>query len=109
MRILAWLLPDASFGERHEGWTRRNYRPRHGRPPLPVRGWQAAANVALAVQRRHLDIPEGESMARASKPSPKPSLVLQNAATLTRARCSSDGSGSALSSLPSITARQEGR
>ncbi|HXS63182.1 MAG TPA: hypothetical protein VN767_09910 [Streptosporangiaceae bacterium] len=79
MRLLAWLLPDASCSEQPDGWTRRDYRPRHGKPPLAVRGWHAAAGIALAAQRRYLeDLPEEESMTRVRKPGPEPSLVMAN-------------------------------
>jgi hypothetical protein len=76
--VLDWLLPDASYSEQREGWTRRDYRPRHGKPPLAVRGWRAAAGIALTVQHRYLDLPEEESMARAPRTGPEPSLVLAN-------------------------------
>ena len=78
MSLLAWLLPDVSYDEQRVGWTRRDYQPRHGKPPLAVRGWQAAAGVALAAQRRYRDLPEEENTARAPRTSPEPSLVMAN-------------------------------
>jgi len=52
--LLAWLLPDTSYIDQHEGWTRRDYRPRHGKPPTAVRGWRAAMAAARAAEERYL-------------------------------------------------------
>jgi len=52
--LLGWLLPDAGYQEPSDGWSRTAYRPRHGKPPLPVRGLQAAAVAAERARLRYL-------------------------------------------------------
>lgn len=49
-----WLLPDASDQALSEGWRRDGYRPRHGKPPLTVRGALTAATVVARVRTRYL-------------------------------------------------------
>jgi hypothetical protein len=78
VKLLAWLLPEASYSEPREGWARRDYRPRHRKPPLALRGWHAASDLALAVQQRYLEMPEEENLARVRRSSPEPGLVMAN-------------------------------
>ena len=56
---LDWLLP-ASFAEPAESWRRDAYRPRHGRPPLAVRGAQTAATVVARARIRYLGVAEDD-------------------------------------------------
>ncbi len=61
--LLGWLLPDASYQVLFEDWGRTAYRPRHGRPPLPVRGIQAAATALDRARQRYLGASEDDSVA----------------------------------------------
>ena len=52
--LLDWLLPDASHETQLDGWTRAGYRPRHGKPPVAIRGVQSAAIVLGRARQRYL-------------------------------------------------------
>jgi hypothetical protein len=58
--LFGWLLPDASYQELADGWKRNAYRPRHGRPPLAVRGAQSAAAVVGRARERYLGMGDEE-------------------------------------------------
>lgn len=61
-----WLLPDASYQVLFEGWDRQQYRPRHGKPPLVVRGAYSAAVAVGRARERYLGATEDESLAGAA-------------------------------------------
>jgi hypothetical protein len=61
--MFGWLMPDAAHQALFEGWDRQHYRPRHGRPPLVVRGAYSAANVIGRARERYLGAGEEESLA----------------------------------------------
>ncbi len=61
--LLGWLLPDASYQVLFEDWGRNAYRPRHGRPPLPVRAVQAAGAAFDRARQRYLGASEEEGAA----------------------------------------------
>lgn len=69
--MLGWLLPDASYQALIEGWDRQHYRPRHGRPPLVVRGASSAASVLGRARERYLGAAEEESLAGAPGRRPR--------------------------------------
>lgn len=58
-----WLLPDASYQALSDGWRRDGYRPRHGKPPLAVRGASTVATVAARVRTRYLGVAEEDGPA----------------------------------------------
>jgi hypothetical protein len=58
--LLGWLLPDASYTELCDGWQRTAYRPRHGKPPLAIRGAHRAATVIGTVRERYLGAAEDD-------------------------------------------------
>ena len=63
--MFGWLMPDGSHQALFEGWDRQHYRPRHGRPPLVVRGAYSAASVIGRARERYLGAGEEESLAGA--------------------------------------------
>jgi hypothetical protein len=63
--MFGWLMPDAAHQALFEGWDRQQYRPRHGRPPLVVRGAYSAANAIGRARERYLGADEEESLAGA--------------------------------------------
>ena len=69
--MFGWLMPDGSHQALFEGWDRQHYRPRHGRPPLVVRGAYTAANVIGRARERYLGVGEEESLAGASGHRPQ--------------------------------------
>src|SRR5689334_20375781 len=69
--MLGWLLPDSSYQALIEGWDRQHYRPRHGRPPLVVRGASSAASAIGRARERYLGAPDEESLAGASGHRPR--------------------------------------
>jgi hypothetical protein len=69
--MFGWLMPDATHQALFEGWDRQNYRPRHGRPPLVVRGAYSAANVIVWARERYLGSSEEESLAGAQGHRPQ--------------------------------------
>jgi hypothetical protein len=66
--LLAWLLPDSSYTVLRDGWNRPTYRPRHCRPPLVVRAWQALSAMLIDVRGKYL-VGEDEAMATAPRPA----------------------------------------
>ena len=68
---LGWLLPDASHQVLFEGWDRQQYRPRHGRPPLVVRGAYSAAGALGRARERYLGTVEEEVMVSATGRRPQ--------------------------------------
>jgi hypothetical protein len=64
--MFGWLLPDASDQVLFEGWDRQHYRPRHGRPPLMVRGAYTAASAIERARVRYLGAAEEEGLAGAA-------------------------------------------
>lgn len=66
--LLAWLLPDSSYTLLRDGWSRPVYRPRHSRPPLVVRAWQAASAVLSYARDRYLGAGEEEKLTTAPRP-----------------------------------------
>jgi hypothetical protein len=68
--LLGWLLPDASYQVLFEGWDRQQYRPRHGKPPLVVRGAYSAAVAFGRARERYLGTIEDE--ARSGAPGRQP-------------------------------------
>jgi hypothetical protein len=69
--MFGWLMPDATHQALFEGWDRQHYRPRHGRPPLVVRGAHSAAIVIARARERYLGAGEEESLAGASGRRPQ--------------------------------------
>jgi len=69
--MFGWLMPDATHQALFEGWDRQHYRPRHGRPPLVVRGAHSAASVIGRARERYLGAGEEESLAGASGRRPQ--------------------------------------
>src|SRR5258708_19837468 len=69
--MLGWLLADASYQALFEGWDRQHYRPRHGRPPLVVRGASSAASAIGRARERYLGAADEESLAGASGRRPR--------------------------------------
>lgn len=69
--LLGWLLPDASHQVLFEGWDRQQYRPRHGKPPLVVRGAYSAAGAIGRARERYLGTVEEEAMAGAAGRQPQ--------------------------------------
>src|SRR5215813_7461076 len=65
LTMFGWLMPDAAHQALFEGWDRQHYRPRHGRPPLVVRGAYSAANVIGRARERYLGAGEEENLAGA--------------------------------------------
>jgi hypothetical protein len=66
-----WLLPDASHQVLFEGWDRQHYRPRHGKPPLVVRGAYTAAEAISRARERYLGTVEEEARAGATGRQPR--------------------------------------
>jgi len=58
--LLGWLLPDVGTGESLAGLRRPRYRPRHGRPPLAVRGALSAASALGRARERYLGAGDDE-------------------------------------------------
>jgi hypothetical protein len=52
--MFGWLLPDAAHQVLFEGWDRQHYRPRHGKPPIMVRGAHTAATAIGRARVRYL-------------------------------------------------------
>ncbi len=69
--LLGWLLPDASHQVLFEGWGRQQYRPRHGRPPLVVRGAYSAAAAVGKARERYLGTVEDEARSGATGRQPQ--------------------------------------
>jgi len=69
--LLGWLLPDAGHQVLFEGWDRQQYRPRHGKPPLVVRGAYTAAEAIGRARERYLGTVEEEAMAGAAGRRPR--------------------------------------
>lgn len=69
--LFSWLLPDASYQVLSEGWDRQQYRPRHGKPPLVVRGAYAAAAIIGRARERYLGIVEEEALSGAAGRRPR--------------------------------------
>ncbi len=69
--LFGWLLPDASHQVLFEGWDRQQYRPRHGKPPLVVRGAYSAAVVIGRARERYLGVVEEESRSGATGRQPR--------------------------------------
>lgn len=67
--LLAWLLPDSSYKVLRDGWNRPTYRPRHCRPPLVVRTWQALSAFLVNACDKYLDIGEEDTMTTAPRPA----------------------------------------
>ena len=65
--LFSWLLPDASYQVLFEGWDRQHYRPRHGKPPLVVRGAYSAAAAIGRARERYLGIEEDSLSSAASR------------------------------------------
>jgi len=78
--VLGWLLPDAGGQEISEQWSRTAYRPRHGRPPLTVRGLQAAGAAAGRARRRYLGAADEEGLpgVRLAEPAGRPRVDMPN-------------------------------
>ncbi len=52
MRLLTWMLPDASHLVLCEGWSKTPYLARHGKPPRLTRlAGSAGALIGMARQR----------------------------------------------------------
>ncbi|HYK30810.1 MAG TPA: hypothetical protein VEV63_02575 [Streptosporangiaceae bacterium] len=66
--LLAWLLPDSSYTVLRDGWSRPSYRPRHCRPPLVLRAWQAMSGILIVARDRYLGIGEEDAMTTAPRP-----------------------------------------
>jgi hypothetical protein len=60
-----WLLPDASYEVLYDGWERQSHEPRHGRPPLVIRGVYSAAMAMMRARARYLGAVDEEAMAGA--------------------------------------------
>jgi len=69
--LLGWLLPDASYQVLFEGWNRQQYRPRHGKPPLVVRGAHSAATAIGKARERYLGTVEEEARSGATGRQPQ--------------------------------------
>ena len=69
--LLGWLLPDASHQVLFEGWDRQQYRPRHGKPPLVVRGVYTAAAASGRARERYLGTVEEEARVGATGRQPR--------------------------------------
>jgi hypothetical protein len=69
--LLSWLLPDASYQVLFEGWDRQQYRPRHGKPPLAVRGAYSAAAIMGRARERYLGTVEDEALSGATGRRPR--------------------------------------
>ena len=66
--LLAWLLPDSSYKVLRDGWNRPTYRPRHCRPPLVVRAWQALSAVLIAASDKYLGVGDEDAMTTVPRP-----------------------------------------
>jgi hypothetical protein len=66
--LLAWLLPDSSSSLLRDGWSRPVYRPRHCKPPLVVRAWQAMGAMMTEVRVRYLDLGDEDAITTAPRP-----------------------------------------
>ena len=65
--MFGWLLPDDTHHQvLYEGWDRQQYRPRHGKPPIMVRGAYTAATAMGRARVRYLGAAEEESLAGAT-------------------------------------------
>jgi hypothetical protein len=64
--MFGWLLPDANHQVLFEGWDRQHYRPRHGKPPLMVRGAYTAAGAMGRARVRYLGAAEEEGLVGAA-------------------------------------------
>jgi hypothetical protein len=69
--LFSWLLPDASYQVLFEGWDRQQYRPKHGKPPLAVRGAYSAAAVIGRARERYLGTAEDEALSGAGGRRPQ--------------------------------------
>ena len=59
--MFGWLLPDDTHHQvLYEGWDRQQYRPRHGKPPIMVRGAYTAATAIGRARVRYLGGAEEE-------------------------------------------------
>ena len=61
--MLGWLLPDSTYQALLEGWDRQHYRPKHGRPPLVIRGASSAASAIGRARERYLGSADEEGLA----------------------------------------------
>jgi len=68
--LLGWLLPDAGALESMAGLRRPRYRPRHGRPPLAVRGALCAASAVSRARERYLGAGDDEGLPVRLLPDP---------------------------------------
>ncbi len=66
--LLAWLLPDSGYKGLRDGWSRPTYRPRHWRPPVVVRAWQALSAFLVNARDKYLEIGEEDAMTTAPRP-----------------------------------------
>lgn len=64
--MFGWLLPDATHQVLFEGWDRQQYRPRHGKAPIMVRGAHTAASAIERARVRYLGAAEEEGLAGAA-------------------------------------------
>jgi len=77
--LLGWLLPDASVEESSAGWRRPRYRPRHGRPPLAVRGALCAASAVGRARERYLGAGDDEGIPAMLLPDPASGRAMDQA------------------------------
>ena len=68
--LLGWLLPDAGYQELLGSWRRHGYRPRHGRPPLAVRGALSAGAAVGRARERYLGTADDEGLPAVLLPDP---------------------------------------